>query len=492
MDYVTEPAQSIPVLYDVDVVVAGAGPAGFCAAIAAARSGASTVLIDRFGSVGGNIGPAHIVQGHMISSRAHEKVGYECCVYPKLYGIGREFIDRYVSLGGASIPPHSERNYLTDSAIAGQAALKMLEESGVKLLLSTWAANPILNGNRVRGLFVEGKSGREAVRARVVIDATGEADVARRTPAPILYPKTEYHEIDGHAPTGMGLAFFVGGVDWEKYDAHLEQAEVTAEDREWIRQTLGEGHWYWEDRDASGPLFRFFREASKKGEYDIRKSIVLGGREFDLGDVGIGRLRSVPGLARGHIGPERFEELDSGNTEHMSAMEAALRLRIFEAWRFRKKYFPGWENSSLLNIAPYLGSRGGPCIEGEYTLTMDDCRAGRRFDDVMYLYGEFRAMLYLCERGEPRWTDMPYRVMLPRRIDGLLAVGRSASGIPDTLLRNRMAVKVMGEACGTAAALAARKGITPREIDIRELQRLLLDAGFYLGDRKRLEELGLD
>jgi hypothetical protein len=81
--------------------------------------------------------------------------------------------------------------------------------------------------------------------------------------------------------------------------------------------------------------------------------------------------------------------------------------------------------------------------------------------------------------------------MLARGVDGLMAVGRSASGIPDTLLRNRMAVKHMGQAGGTAAAIAARSGLSPGEIDVRELQRALLDAGFYLGDRKRLAELGL-
>ena len=122
---------------------------------------------------------------------------------------------------------------------------------------------------------------------------------------------------------------------------------------------------------------------------------------------------------------------------------------------------------------------------------MDDCRAGRRFDDVMYLYGEFRALRHSCEQGECRWVDMPYRVMLPKGIDGLLAVGRCASGIPDTLLRNRMAAKVMGEACGRAAALAVHTDTVPRKLDVQELQGRLLDAGFYLGDRRRLRELGL-
>jgi len=197
------------------------------------------------------------------------------------------------------------------------------------------------------------------------------------------------------------------------------------------------------------------------------------------------------GLARGTISPERVEEINIGDGLHISKLEAKLRMYIFETVQFYKRYVPGFENAYLLFTAPFLGARGGPCIEGEYTLTMDDCRAGQRFSDVIYLYGEFRALRYTCEKGECKWADVPYRVMLPKKIDGLLAVGRSASGIPDTLLRNRMAVKHMGQAGGTAAALCAKKDISPKELDVKELQSVLLDAGFYLGDRARLKELGL-
>ena len=493
-DYVIEPQKEIPVLYDVDVAVAGAGPAGIFAAIAAARNGASTVLIDRFGSVGGNIGPGMIVGGHLISGSAHEKVGHECSVYPKLFGIGREFVDRYIAAGGGCIPPkqwyHSQMDHMGSSTLASDVALQMLQESGVKLLLSCYASDPILEGNRVRGLYVEGKSGRQAVCAYVVIDATGEADVARRTAAPILYPKTEYHERDGHSPTGMGLTFFFGGVDWDKYDAYFPQAEASEEDIQWVREVFGEDHYYWKNRDTFKFLFPFMRTATEKGEFKPHEYITLGGRKIDLGTGGLNKT-SVPGLGSGRTVPERFEELDAGNTEHISAMEAAMRSRIVHIFSFWKKYVPGWENASLLFIAPFLGSRGGPCIEGEYTLTRDDLDAGKRFDDVLYLFSEFRALKYQCERGEPMWTDFTYRAMLPKKIDGLMAVGRSAAGIPDTLLRNRMTVKVMGEACGTAAALAVRKGVSPKNIDVKELQKLLLDAGFYLGDQQRLAELGL-
>jgi len=197
-------------------------------------------------------------------------------------------------------------------------------------------------------------------------------------------------------------------------------------------------------------------------------------------------------LGHGNASPSRIESLDAGNGRHISALEAALRRRIsYDVYCFWRRYVPGFENASLLVIAPFLGVRGGPCIEGEYTLTMDDCRTGRRFDDVLYLYGEFRALRWTAERGEVKWVDLPYRVMVPKSIDGLLAVGRSASGQPDTLLRNRMAAKVMGQAGGAAAALCARANVTPRQLNVKSLQLALLDQGYYLGDRHRLKELQL-
>jgi len=486
MSYIIEPEKRVPVAYDVDVAVAGAGVAGVFAAIAAARNDARTLLIERFGSVGGNIGPGMIVNGHMVSGRAHEKVWHECTVYPRLYGIGKEFVDRYATMGGGSIPPFTGKgNYASDANVASYVALKMLEESGVALLLSTSISDPILEGNQVRGLLVENKSGRQAVTSKVVIDATGDADVARRTFAPILYPKISYREVDGHAPTGMGLYYLMGGVDWEKYEAGMSRARAGEQDRAWAEETLGE-----ESARRYGHLLPFLRKAAENGEYEVKQSVVLNGTPVEIRAGGPGRI-GVPGLAQGGISPARVEEIDAGDGVQISALEAGLRSRAFETAYFYKQYVPGFENSCLLCIAPFLGSRGGPCIEGEYTLTMDDCRAGRRFDDVMYLYGEFRAIRYTCSQGECKWTDMPYRVMLPKKIDGLIAVGRCASGIPDTLLRNRMAAKVMGQAGGTAAAMAARATISPKELDVKELQHTLLDAGFHLGDRRRLKELEL-
>jgi len=484
-EYVIEPEKRVTVIHDVEVAVAGGGVSGAFAAMAASMHGASTLLIERFGNLGGNIGPGMICQGHMSSGQPHPKAPYEAGIYPGFMGLAKEFIERYRDLGGGCLPPDSPCHYPRDSNIASYVMGKMLEEKGVELMLSTYASDPIVNGDRVRGIFVEGKSGRRAVRAEVVIDATGDVDVVRRAGAPIMRPRQEYQEQDGHSPTGMGFSFVIGGIDWERYLPYERQHPPSEGDIQWARDSLGEEK---ARKFEKSSVLGFLKRAWAEGKYG-RQEIQIGGSKVGT-KVSFSRIGEED-LAWGLAAPERVEALDVGDSGQISILEAKLRAYVFETVQVFRDYMPGFEDAYLLTIAPYLGSRGGPCIEGEYTLTLDECKAAKRFDDVIYLYGEFRALRHTCEEGECRWTDVPYRVMVPKRIDGLLCTGRSASGIPDTLLRNRMAVKHMGEACGTAAALCVRKKVAPRDLDVRELQRVLLDSGFYLGDDGRLRELGL-
>ena len=185
-------------------------------------------------------------------------------------------------------------------------------------------------------------------------------------------------------------------------------------------------------------------------------------------------------------------KVNMGDGKHVAKLEFGMRMYTFEVVQHLRENVPGCEDCYLIESAPFLGTRGGPCIQGEYTMTLDDCKAGRRFDDVMYLFGENRALRHTClKEGKCKWPDVPYRVMVPLQIDGLLAIGRSASGIPDTVLRNRTAVQHMGQAAGIAAALAVKHGTSPRDIDVKVLQGKLLEAGFYLGDATRLDQLGL-
>jgi len=442
--YVTEPQKKIPVIYDVDVAVAGGGVSGIFAALAAAREGASVVLIDRFGAIGGNMGPGMNSPGGDLRDRSHlmSKGAPKEWVFGKPAGLPKKFGEKFFALKASG-------RFLADANISVYVAFKMLKEAGVKLMLSTYVTDPIIKGNKVCGVFVENKSGRQAVKAKVVIDATGEADIARRAGASILYPKQEYNKLDSHAPTGMGIWAILAGIDPNIFDIR------TAGNYRWP-QKIGDL------AEVNGGLER------------------IGPDHEQIAGLKVNVVR-------------RGCKVDAGDAEHISIMEAGTRMYVFEMVQKIKENVPGCENAYLLFIAPFLGARGGPCIEGEYTLTMEDCRQAKKFDDVIYVYGEPRALRYTCKQPEGcRWTDVPYRVMIPKKLEGLIAVGRNASGIPDTLLRNREGVMYMGQAGGTAAAIAVKEGVTPRNIDIKELQKKLFSVGFYLGDKNRLEKLGLN
>ena len=201
-EMITETAKKIPVVHDVDVVVASVGISGVFVALAAARCGADTVIIDRFGSLGGNMGPGIISGGGF-----HGPPGAP--IFVGFTGIAREFLERYVELGGAVFPsetpmepPFQEPQYFRDSSIASYLALKMLKDAGVKFMLSTYVAEPILRDKKVSGVFVENKSGRQAVMAKVTIDATGEADLVRRAGGEIRFPEASDSDLDfSHAPS---------------------------------------------------------------------------------------------------------------------------------------------------------------------------------------------------------------------------------------------------------------------------------------------------
>ncbi|MDP6775812.1 MAG: FAD-dependent oxidoreductase [Candidatus Latescibacteria bacterium] len=474
-----EPERERDVVYDVDVAVAGGGVAGVFAALGAARQGAETVLIDRFGYPGGNIGPGMINAGGIYPKDVTGPSGRPVMthVYGGLTGIPKEYLDRHAELCGRSA------GNLVNANVASYLAMKMMEEAGVKMLLSAYASDPIMEGNRVTGLFVETKSGRQAVRAKVVIDATGEADVARRAGGPVLYPRPEYTEVDHHSPTGAGLYYTVGGVDSDRWERAREQQPAEA-DLEWAKDTVGTLN---ERRAYLAPHLR------RAWEADDNRAL-LGGGLFRMDIDGYGDVSVLdtwpspdPGIAHRCTG---FVRVDMADGVQVSRAEAVARMAIFETVEFYRNYVPGFEGAYLLAVAPYFGSRGGPCIEGEHTVTLDDFEQGRRFPDVLFIFGHVSGGKDV-ELGHGDWTDLPYRCMLPKELAGLIAVGRSASGIPDTIIRGRTKGMHMGELGGIAAALSARNGTTPKALEVKELQRAAIEAGYYLGDEARLQELGL-
>lgn len=481
MGHVVEREKRVPVVRDCDVAVAGAGVSGIMAALAAARQGASVVLIDRFGQVGGNMGP-----GYFMASLLYREPGRTLHVvdYP---GTAREFVDRIEAmLREAGV----EFNYPHYSFTISRLAQTMLDEAAVELMLSARAADPVIEGNTTRGLFVETKSGRVAVRAKVVVDATGDASIAARAGAPIVRGSTA-EECDSpniwegyntpqfrHRNDG-GVYAILGGVDMDAYTKFAEEPcelnEAEAGFRDEDLKHFG-AHW----PDALVPLLH---RAWESGGY--RASRKLRGNYY----VGFCVFRRIsPDVAA--LWVHHFGDYDGGSWEDVSDLEAGVRAYVFDTLAFLRKHrVPGFENAFLLGMSAFLGSRGGPRIEGEYVLQTEELWTGMSHPDTM-----FRSYVGVFRKGSDEGCDMPYGMALPKGVTGLLVTGRGMSYHRrghDPGVRARCNMIMLGECIGTAAALAAAGGVEPCDLDLHELRRILFERGYPYGDKARLRELGL-
>jgi hypothetical protein len=319
---------------------------------------------------------------------------------------------------------------------------------------------------------VDNKSGLQAVCAKVVIDATGDADVAWRAGAP-TDPDTTYRL--------PGLYFAIAGVDLTRFNAFLGAP---------YEETSDEAQWRKERRIQDGgamyiiypQMIKFYREAWRLGEYRYYGRI----GNLAVAAVDHGFYPGRDGIIDGQIGLDAKTHLDSGNAAMISELEAGAREYIFETAQFLRRHVPGCERSYLIAVAPYFHFRGGRSIVPEYALTTEDVKQGTRFDDAMFV-------VYGSETDErsPQGNDFPYRQLLPREVDGLLVAGRAAL-IQPPVMRDRWKVLLMGQAAGVAAALAAEQGVTPRRIDVKALQRRLYRKyRAPMGDEARLKELGI-
>ena len=484
LGHVSEPRKQVPIAYDVDVAVVGGGLSGMFSAIAAGRQGANTLLLDRFASLGGNLGPAMIVGGSV--------AGEAPVTLPTgLAGIPRELNDRMEALRAAS-----GHKYADVTNIISHLAARMAQDAGVEILVPVWVGDPSMEDNRVTGLFVEGKSGRVAVKAKVVIDASADADVCRRAGVPVITdmpPDPSWPPVIAKqflrpefVPWNDTAIYFVtADVDFDRFEQFLASDVIlSAEDKAWMaeREKFPFARQAFED-----PMIPLLRRAWESGEFYYLKTVEphvhintpnLWKGPFDNGLVG-SRINMGGAIRRDDM-------------KQSARLEIAIRQHVFETVQFFRKYVPGFENAYLLITAPYFGSRGGPHIDGEYTITPEDTFNGAKFEDVLYRNTHAAQPQY---GGEASGFDTPYRSLLPKGMDGLLATGRASGyirrGHDPGATRARPALMQLGEATGVAAALAVQDGVAPRDIDVKKLQRHLLGQGYFLGDEARLAELGL-
>ena len=473
MSATVEAKKTAPVVADVDVLVVGGGIGGPPAAIAAARNGAKAMVVERFGCLGGNMGPGMFSGGVL-----HLALRLPFAPLDRVKGIPGEFINRCEGYCDGQLG----NDYFRDSQVVSYVWLTMMEENNVGLMLNTVATDPIMEGNRVAGLLVETKSGTQAIRAKAVIDATGDADVAFRAGAPADPDDTYMHP---------GMYFAVAGVDEERYlTFKSSQEEPSDADLAWQEQRMKQcrgmskasGFLQPKALDFLRPLYR---QAWEDGEYRITQCI--GDLAMVTADHGLYAPRN--GIVGAQVGLHPLDggkKLHSGDAAMVNELEIGARKYIFETAQFLRRHVPGFENAHLHMISPYFHFRGGRSAVTEHVITLEDVKAGRRFDDVVFVsYG------HPTEERTGNGYDYPYRQLLPKEVEGLLMAGRSGMIQPPSN-RNRWKVLLCGQAAGLAATLAARDGVTPREIDVKELQRILYHKYHTaLGDEARLRELGV-
>ena len=408
-----------------DVIVAGGGTAGVAAAVAAARNGADTILIERYGFLGGTM-TAGLVNPFMTFHAGKEQI---------IKGIFQEIIDRLKDMDG-----YDEKTKAFDNEVMKIVLDQMIKETGVKLLLHTYIADALVTkGNAIRGVEAYNKSGRQVVLGRVIIDATGDGDVAVMAGA--LYEKGR--EEDGLTQP-MTLNFRMGGVDVERMPS-----------REKIN--------------------KLFEEAKAKGEIKIPRENVLYFLTTRKGEI--------------HFNTTRIVKVDGTKADDLTYAEIEGRRQMVELIKFLKEKVSGFENAYLMMSAVQVGVRETRRIIGEYVLTGEDIVKARKFSDVI-ARGSYPIDIHsptgegtIIKRLPPGESyDIPYRCIVPKKVENLLIAGRCISCTHEAQAAIRVIpiVVAIGQAAGTAAALAAKLHVSPREMDVSLLQETLKKQGAIL------------
>jgi len=464
---INEAARSVPVKGEYDVIVAGGGLGGIAAAIAAARTGAKTLLIERNTFVGGVATAGMCCSIFNCYYTADHRLGPQ--------GIPVEIADALADAMGYGKRWHKHKGHIIYDIERGKLVLQqMLEDAGVDLLLDTQIAGAVVDANTVKGVIVENKSGRDAWLARVVVDATGDADVAAAAGAPVVGTP------EAGAPTS--LCFRLGNVNADAFVGYFRQNPneyPTYMDVDW---DLDEALAQYDDcgtllfPHGGGIQMRAFQDAKASG--DLPASVGL----HDTTDACQMHVMRQTGIAHVVTGFVRFDGLDM---ETITRSIADGRRMAFTVADVYCKYIPGFDQCYVAGTAANLGVRFSRRIEPDVMLTKEDYLAGRSYPDAIG-----RCVVYEHEKkhkGPGAWSSqvmsdrmhhVPLGCLLPQGMNGLImGAGRSAGVDQYWILRVMVTTMAVGQGAGVAAALAASSGQSLRELDMTTVQGALKDLG---------------
>ena len=450
MKKINEAARTVDVILETDVLVVGSGPGGLAAALAAARAGARTALIDRNGCFGGNITQVG-VEGFAWYRHEHT---VDC------EGIGIELEKRATAMGAAMPEPQSLSHAL-DAEMFKWVADVLVQEAGIAPLLHRLCVAPIMENGTICGVITESKAGREAILAKRVIDATGDADIAFRAGAPV-------HKLPKIEMMSASVMFSMSGVNKKRFiDAVKADPQTYADwsgNGEWDYETTGK-----EDKLFSPFLRKPFQQALAAGIIPPNLHTIAGtwGSVTDQGDLTYLNLVHLP-------------EIDGTDPSDLTLGEMRGRREAIYALEALRGFMPGCEQAKLRNFGMTLGIRDTRKIDALYNLTANDVREQGRFDDAIGIFPEFidgYGTLILPTTG--RYWQVPYRALVPKDVRNLLVAGRCIGGdkIAHASARNMMCCAVGGQGAGVAAAVSIQRDEALDQLNIAAVHQELARQG---------------
>jgi hypothetical protein len=470
-----------------DVVVAGGGTSGVTAAICAARAGAKVLLVERLGALGGQFnvsGPPGFAYAHFFNQRGEQVIG----------GFMEETYNRLLKTGHAlpHLRPAWRGSYsfsYVDPDWWGLMIFEMMTENKVELLLHSLAVEVLKEGNTVTGLVVENTSGRQVIGCKVLIDCTGEGDIAVRAGAP--WEKVSRDQLQPHT-----ISFTMDGVNWEKALQYIKDNP----DQFSFERFLDNPFLGWTKEQLINHI-KNIQDIAEMGEimgyYKLRDAALAKGEWHEFSGVGFFLTPREGGKIQALFQhSSQVPNCDPNDVRDLTKAEIEARRQILIALKFIKKYMPGFENAYLTRLCPELRIRESRRIMGDYLLTAQDVVDSRKFKDVIGKSGFPSGGHHVASvntltsmksenQGYPHdgdSHDIPYRSLVPLKVENLLVAGKHISTDRDAYHRFIQQTIVTGQAAGVAAALCVKHGITPRKLeeDVTELQKVLTEQGVIL------------